>query len=292
MRLATFGLLAGLAAAVAPQTTPNCTSCAVWNTPQKPFKVYGNTYYVGPHGLSSVLITSPAGHILIDGDIAEAAPLIAANVRALGFRMEDVRLILNSHAHFDHAGGLAELQRMTGAPIALSPWSAAVLTGHDDSKDDPQYGILLPVATVHHVQVLHEGETVHVGKLALTAHFTPGHTPGGTSWTWTSCEGAQCLNVVYADSVSAVSAPGYHYSPAVAASFEQSFAFLDRVPCDILLTPHPEAADLWTRLAARESGVQPDPMIDPGACRALADDARKQLAKRLAEDATTQRGAP
>jgi len=114
------------------QIPPSCKSCAVWNTPQAPFLIYGNTYYVGPRGLSSILvtsglITSGAGHVLIDGALPESASQIAANIRSLGFRIEDVKLIVNSHVHFDHAGGIAELQRLSGARVAASPWSAAVM---------------------------------------------------------------------------------------------------------------------------------------------------------------------
>ena len=119
------------------------TGCAEWNVPQRPFRVYGNTFYVGPHGLSAILITSPSGHSLIDGALPGSAPQIAQNIRALGFRAEDVKLILNSHAHFDHAGGIAYLQRVTGATVAASALSATVLERGLSGPDDPQYGQLL-----------------------------------------------------------------------------------------------------------------------------------------------------
>ena len=127
----------------AQDVNASCSSCAVWNKPQRPFRIYGNTYYVGTHGLSSVLIASEGGHVLIDGALQESAPLIAANIRALGFRIEDVKLIVTSHAHFDHAGGVAELQRLSGARVAASPWSADALK-RAVPRDDPQFGILRP----------------------------------------------------------------------------------------------------------------------------------------------------
>ena len=244
-----------------------------WNLPQKPFRVYGNTYYVGPHGLTSLLITSPAGHILIDGALPESASQIVANIKTLGFRIEDVKLILNTHPHYDHAGGLAELQKLSGAPVAASPWSTPVLTLRADPLDDPQHGTLSPIAPLARVRTLHDAEILSVGPVTITAHFTPGHTPGGTTWTWQSCENARCLNVVYADSLSPVSAPGYHFNTDSAKSFERSYAFLETVPCDILITPHPEASHLWDRL---------DNPVDPGACRALATASRAQLKTRLA----------
>jgi metallo-beta-lactamase class B len=124
-----------------------CRSCAEWNAPQTPFGIYGNTYYVGPHGLSSILITSPVGHVLIDGGLAESVTQIEANIRSLGFRVEDIKLIVNSHVHFDHAGGIGELQHSTGARVVASAWSAAVMTRTGLGRDDPQYGVIPPIAS-------------------------------------------------------------------------------------------------------------------------------------------------
>jgi len=268
----------------AAQPVPPCSNCAIWNTPQAPFKIYGNTYYVGPHGLSSILITSPAGDVLIDGALPESVSQIASHIRSLGFRVEDIKLIVNSHAHFDHAGGIAELQKLSGARVAASPWTAKVMTSGAVSKDDPQYGIIRPIARVANVETLHDGETFTVGDISITAHLTPGHTLGGTSWTWQSCEGRRCMNMVYVDSMSPVSADGYRFSRNQGEeNFERSYAFLESTPCDILITPHPEASDLWGRLEKRKSN--PDAMMDTGACRALAAGAREQLKERLAKEA-------
>lgn len=273
----------------AQTVTPRCSQCATWNAPQEPFRIYGNTYYVGPHGISSVLITSPGGHILIDGTIAESAPQIAAHIRSLGFQLKDVKVILSSHIHYDHAGGIAELQRLTGATVMASPSSAKVLAKGGVDRADPQFGELPPIAKVANVKVLKEGETVHVGTLALTSHPTPGHTPGGTSWTWTSCEASRCYHMVYADSVSAISADKYKFThnatnPNAVQDFEKSFTFLESVPCDILLTVHPEVADLWAKMEQRKAGKTPDPLVNPGQCRELAQNARKQLDARVARE--------
>src|SRR5512146_154490 len=119
-----------------------CASCAEWNAPQPPFRIFGNSYWVGTHGLGSILITSPQGQVLIDGALPESAPSILASIRALGFRVEDVKLILDSHAHFDHAGGIAERQRAAGAQVAASPWSARVMERGASDASDPQYGVL------------------------------------------------------------------------------------------------------------------------------------------------------
>jgi metallo-beta-lactamase class B len=266
-----------------------CESCAEWNAPRRPSRIHGDTYYVGTQGLSAILVTSSEGHVLIDGGLPESAPLVAANVAALGFRIEDVRLILNSHAHFDHAGGIAALQRASRATVAASPASARVLERGTSGDDDPQYGVLLPFPAVPAVRVLADGETVRVGRLALTAHFTPGHTPGGTSWSWRSCAQRRCVEIVYADSQTPVSAAGFTFTrsrtyPSAIQDFERGFAVLERLRCDVLLTPHPGASALWERLAARPGSGAPA-LVDPTACRRYAAAARRQLARRVASEA-------
>ena len=284
-----LALLTTFTSVAAAQAPPACKQCAEWNVSQEPFRIYGNTYYVGVRGLSSILITSPQGLVLIDGDLQESAPKIVASIQALGFRIKDVKLILNSHVHHDHAGGIAELHRLSGATVAASKFTARALeTGHS-GRDDPQYDIAPPIQTVAHVKVVKDGETLHVGPLALTAHFTPGHTPGGTTWTWQSCDQDHCLNMVYADSLSAVSADNFKFSsnttyPNVLQDFQKSFATLNALPCDILLTPHPEVSDLWGRLARRDTGGDPNAFVDPTACRRLADTSRANLEKRVARE--------
>lgn len=257
--------------------------------PQKPFLIYGNTYYVGTHGLASILVAADAGHVLIDGALPESVAQIAANIRSLGFRIEDVKLIVNSHAHFDHAGGIAELQRLTGARVMASEWSAPVLATGGAGRGDPQNGSIPGIAPVARVGTLRDGESFHVGTSVVTAHLTPGHTPGGTTWTWKSCEGARCLDMVYADSLTAVSSDGFKFTasteyPAAIRDFEKSFAFLNSTPCDILLTPHPEISGLWDRLDARQRGVTPNPMIDPAACRQFAGRMKDKLQERIAAE--------
>ncbi len=256
-----------------------CPDCQAWNNPAPPTRIFGNTYYVGTNGLSSILVTSAAGHVLIDGGLAQTAPQIAASIRELGFRIEDVKLILNSHVHFDHAGGIAELRRMSGAQVAASAWSAAVLRTGKPAADDSQYGILAPIDPVSDVRVVADGEVLRVGELAFTMHATPGHTRGGTSWSWRSCEGERCLSVVYADSLSAVAAADFLFSrperyPQVLHDFERSFASLETLPCEILITPHPGASNLYMRLWKRDAAF---PLVDAGACRKYAGDARAGL---------------
>jgi metallo-beta-lactamase class B len=264
-----------------------CPDCAAWNVPQEPFKIYGNAYYVGTHGLSSILITSPAGHILIDGALPESVPQIVSHIRSLGFRVEDIRLILNSHVHFDHAGGIAELQKLSGARVAASKWTADVMKKGVVPPSDPQFGVANPIARIAAVEVVNDRQTLHAGALSITAHLTPGHTPGGTSWTWRSCEGNRCLNLVYADSLTPVSADNFYFTRSkdythALDDFERSYRFLEATPCDILVTPHPGFTKLWERLEQRRSN--PDALIDATACRNFAASSRELLKTRLATE--------
>jgi metallo-beta-lactamase class B len=266
-----------------------CPSCVEWNAPQPPFRVFGNTYYVGTRGLGAILLTSDEGHVLIDGALPESAPAIIASIAELGFRIEDVRLILNSHPHFDHAGGIAALQRASASRVAGSSRAAPVLETGKTGPDDPQHGLALSFPQVPAVSVFSDGDTLRVGPSAVTAHLTPGHTPGGTSWTWRSCEGERCLSLVYADSQTPISADDFYFTrsttyPSAVADFEKGFAVLERLECDILLTPHPGASGLWERLASRDSGASSG-LVDSEACRRYAATARERLARRIATEA-------
>ncbi|WP_420126779.1 subclass B3 metallo-beta-lactamase [Longimicrobium sp.] len=271
-----------------PYPAADCSSCAEWNQPQAPVRLHGNTYYVGTHGLTALLITSPQGHVLIDGALPNSAPLILQNVRALGFDVRDIRLILNSHVHFDHAGGLAALQRASGARVAASELSAPVLERGTSREGDPQHGVLLDFPPARNVQRFADGETLRVGSVAVTAHLTPGHTQGGTSWTWRSCDDAGCVDVVYADSYSPISADGFRYTdsrayPTAVADFERAFRTWETLPCGILITPHPSGSALWERL---ERG--PAALIDRDACKRYAAAGRQRLQRRLQEERDTR----
>lgn len=272
----------------APADTIPCPSCAEWNAPHAPLRIFGNSYYVGTNGLTSILITSPRGHILIDGALPQSVAQITNNIRTSGFRLEDVKLILNSHVHWDHAGGIGELARLTGAGVAASKKSAPVLKTGKMSKDDPQFGIIPDIAPSARVRPFSDGETLRVGDLAVVAHLTPGHTPGGTSWTWTSCEEKVCRTIVYGDSQSAISADNFFFTksaayPKALSDFERGFAFFEKTTCDILITPHPSASEWWERVAKRDAGTR-DALVDPSACRRYAATARERLAKRIADE--------
>lgn len=261
-----------------------------WTAPQRPFRIHGNTWYVGPHGLSVLLVTAPTGNVLIDGGVPGDAALIEANIRKLGFDLRDIKWILNSHAHFDHAGGIAQIARDTGAQVITSAADAPLMAR--GGQDDPQYGDSFPFSPAHVARKVADGESLHLGDLVFTAHLTPGHTKGNTTWTWTSCEGARCLHMV---DIGSLSAPDYKLIgnpkyPNIVRDFEHSFAMVGALPCDIALNPHPEAVDFWERVAKREQG-DADALVDSSRCHAYAKAAREsfeaQLAKQRADAGST-----
>lgn len=286
--------------APAPDTAKVCEMCEQWNMPQKPFQVFGNTYYVGTAELSVILITSQKGLILLDGALPQSVPQIEANIRSLGFKPEDVKWILSTHAHFDHAGGIAALARDTGARVGSSVQATRALKAGSAVAEDPQagYGRFMDFAPVANVKGLKGGSKLRLGDVTITVLNTPGHTPGGASYTWRSCEADRCLQVVYADSLNPVSAPGFRYSGPLQASsaqppappsalvqtFRQSIQTVETLPCDVLLTAHPGFSETFEKLEKRASG-QPDAFIDSQSCRAYAADATRRLDQRLAEEA-------
>ena len=251
-----------------------------WSDRAPPRRIFGNTYSVGTCGIASILVVGDAGAILIDGATDRAADAILANVRALGVDPRQVKRLLNTHEHMDHAGGLADLQRATGAPVLARAPAVATLRTGTPGHDDPQFGELAAFPAVADVRPLAEGAVVRLGNLVLQSYPTPGHAPGGTSWTWRSCEGRRCLDFAYVDSHSALTDGHYRYAdhPAYVAAFERSLDTVARLPCDVLVTPHPVASNLLARLRGEA------PLVDAGACRAFAAAARANLASRLADE--------
>jgi metallo-beta-lactamase class B len=285
MRHVVIVLLLLISSAITPRAQSD------WNTPHQPFKIFGNTYYVGTAGLSAILITSTDGHILIDGALSPSAPLIVANIRTLGFEPRDVRLLLNSHEHYDHAGGLGALQRATGARVAASPAASRALGLGHPGPDDPQYtsGSKIPYDKIEKVETIADRSTLRVGPLAITAHFTPGHTPGATTWTWKSCEGSRCIDIVYADSLTPVSDDGFRFTgdathASIVDVFRASIARVEQLPCDVVLAPHPSLTNFAANAARLKAGAAENPFIDPSACRSYAAAARKKLEQRIADE--------
>lgn len=296
---ARLAILAALAlAGCAPQPAPvtaapaptgkalaaACEGRDGWSDAAPPAKIHGNTYYVGTCGITALLIAAPDGLVLIDGATEEAAPAILANIRTLGFDPANVRYLLASHEHLDHVGGLKALQDATGAAVVARKEAVATLTSGEPEAIDPQRGAIPPFKGVKVARELKEGEALPIRDLRLTLHATPGHTPGSTSWTWRSCEAGDCRTIAYVDSLSAVSGDAYRFSdhPDYVAMMRATFAKVPTLPCDLLITPHPSASNLFARLTGEA------PLVDANGCKAYAAAATKRLDDRLAKEAAAK----
>jgi metallo-beta-lactamase class B len=239
-----------------------------WNTPVEPFRIIGNVYYVGASDVTSFLIVTPAGDIVLDGGLAQTAPQIEANIRTLGFKLNDVKILLNSHAHFDHAGGLAELKKSTGAKLAGMDGDATVL--EQGGRGDYFFGDTGLFPPVKADRVIHDGDTVRLGGTTLTARLTPGHTRGCTTWTMTTSDAGKDYNVVFVcsatvlDGYELVDRPGHPASyPGIAADYEKSFRVWKSLPCDAFLASHGQFFNLAEKREALERGAKENPFIDP-----------------------------
>ena len=231
-----------------------CKDWDEWDKPAPPFQLHGDTWYVGTCGIAAILVASEDGHVLIDSGTEDAAPLILDNIRALGLDPRDVKYLLLSHEHFDHAGAHAALAEATGARVIASAGAAQVLASGKVSAEDPQAAIHPAMKPVKVTRIVADGEVLRLGEKAFTAHMTPGHTPGAMSWTWNACalpgEPPACRAIAYVDSLSPVSSDDYRFldHPALVAGFRRSIATVAALPCDILATPHPSASKMLERM--------------------------------------------
>lgn len=266
--------------AQAAQYTP---AVAEWNRPVDPFRVVGNVYYVGASGVSSYLISTSEGLILLDCGFSETVPLIEANITKLGFRLEDLHLLLISHGHYDHVGGMAELQRRTHARLLANPAEFALLKrgGLGDFAFQDRYAFP-PVTPDGEIK---DGEQVRLGDTALTAHFTPGHTKGSTTWSLDVRDEGRVLHVVISASLTA---PGYRLInnslyPEIMEDFGESFSLLRNLPCDVFLTLHGWDFDLDAkrRLLGKTAGA--NPFIDAAALTKFADKSETALQRQHAQ---------
>ncbi len=274
-------LVASVAAATEFDTAIDCRNCDSWNQPQDAFRIHGNTWYVGVQGLSAILIETGDGLILLDGGLPQSAPRIVDNIENLGFDATDIRIIGLSHAHYDHAGGIAALQRISGAQVIASPHAAEALRSGELADDDPQFAYghsNTGFPAVAKVSVVGDGETVSLGDVNLEVLYTPGHTPGGTSFTWQSCDGGECKAMVYADSLTPVTAPGFRFSGEPAAALRSSIERIATLDCDVFLSPHPFFFDMQEKLDAEGDS---NPFVTEGACATYAQSALDALERRL-----------
>jgi metallo-beta-lactamase class B len=242
------------------------------NQPFAPFHIIGNIYYVGASDVASYLILTPDGDILLDGGFVQTAPQIEANVKTLGFKLSNVKILLNSHAHFDHTGGLAELKKNSGAKLMAMEGDAQLLElgGHGDFFFDDKN--LFPA--VRPDRVIHDGDTVSLGGTTLTAHLTPGHTRGCTTWSMTASEAGRDYHVVFVCSASVldgyrlIDRPGLPASyPGIAEDYEKAFQVWKALPCEVFLGAHGQFFNLTAKREAMEKGAATNPFIDPAGYR-------------------------
>jgi metallo-beta-lactamase class B len=240
------------------------------NQPVEPFRIIGNVYYVGASDVTSYLITTPRGHILIDAGFEETVPQIKANIAKLGFKIEDVKILLINHAHYDHCGGAAEIKKLTGARLYASPPDAPVL--EDGGVSDFRFGGDKPLfAPVKVDEILKNNQEIRLGDTVLTTRFTFGHTKGATSWTMDVSETGRKYKVVFTSSVttldySLVDNPKY---PRVATDYAETFATLKNIKADVFLASHGQFFDLKEKAAKLRAGAKPNPFIDPAGYRSF-----------------------
>lgn len=247
-----------------------------WTQPVEPFRIAGNLYYVGASDVTSFLITTPKGHILIDGGLEQTAPLILASIRKLGFNPKDVKILLSSHAHADHAGGLATLARETGATFYSSVEDLPLHAR--GGLDDPQFGDKLPYPRIVADRVFRDGERISLAGTTVVAHITPGHTPGCTTWTMQVREKQRKLDTVF---VCSTTAPEYKLVgnsryPNAIADYRRSFRILRSLPVDIFLAPHGNFFRLKTKMKTRN-------FVDPAGYRAYVDRTEKEFEAMVAK---------
>ena len=239
-----------------------------WRQPITPFQIADHTWYVGTQNLTALLVKTDDGAVLIDGGLPQAADYLLANLRQLGVGPGQLKLILHSHAHIDHAGPLAAIQRATGATLVSNAESAALLAR--GGSDDLHYGDNMVFPPARADRLVMDGQALARGDMKLQVHFTPAHTPGSMSWTWTDTRDGKPVRIAYVDSLSA---PGYtlldnpHY-PNIIEDYRRGRDTVRALPCDVLITPHPDA-----------SGWRPElgKLVRPLTCEAYAARAEKQI---------------
>ncbi|MEN5388348.1 L1 family subclass B3 metallo-beta-lactamase [[Pseudomonas] hibiscicola] len=253
-----------------------------WLQPMAPLQIADHTWQIGTEDLTALLVQTADGAVLLDGGMPQMAGHLLDNMKLRDVAPQDLRLILLSHAHADHAGPVAELKRRTGAHVVANAESAALLAR--GGSNDLHFGDSITFPPVSTDRIIMDGEVVNVGGIAFTAHFMPGHTPGSTAWTWTDTRDGKPVRIAYADSLSA---PGYHLQgnaryPRLVQDYRRSFAMVRGLPCDLLLTPHPGASN-WNYAAGSNASEK------VLSCKAYADAAEKKFDAQLAKETATAR---
>ena len=253
-----------------------------WNDPFPPHRIADNLYYVGSKGLSTYLITTSAGHILINSSFDRTVPIIRGNVEQLGFKFSDVKILLASHAHSDHTEGHALIKELTGAKVFVMQGDDQVIaTGGDGQYLYPSYHKPCKVD-----RVLKDGDTVTLGDALLTAHLTPGHTRGCTTWTMQAKDRGKTYSVVIVGSANVN--PGFRLVnntsyPEIAADYARTFRVLKSLPCDIFLGAHGAYYGMDAKYARLKDAKGVNPFVDPDGYRAFVADREKYYLKTIEE---------
>ncbi|HEX8837963.1 MAG TPA: subclass B3 metallo-beta-lactamase [Candidatus Acidoferrum sp.] len=259
-----------------------------WTEAFPAFKIVGNVYYVGSRGLASYLITTPKGHILINSNLPSSVPQIRESVEKLGFHFSDLKILLISHAHGDHDAGSAAIKKLTGAQYLVMEGDVAVVESGgqaDFQYPDGRY----PPAKVD--RVLHDGEEVKLGGVVLTAHLTPGHTKGCTTWTLTTNESGKSYNVVIVGSPNVN--PGYQLVnnaryPQIASDYEKMFRVLQQLPCDIFLGAHGGYYNMEAKFAELKNGGA-NPFVDPEGYKSYVAETEQAFRSELAKQKAVEK---
>lgn len=256
------------------------------NRPVEPFKIIGNVYYVGASDVTSYLITTPKGHILIDSGFSETVPQIKANIAKLGFKLEDVKILLINHAHYDHCGGLAEIKKLTNARLFASPPDAKVL--EDGGKSDFRFGgdSNFSFAPIKVDETLKDGQEIKLGGGVLKTYFTFGHTKGATSWTTDVSENGKKYKVAFVSSLTTLDYalsenPKY---PNIKSDFTKTFATLEKLKADVVLSSHGQFFELTEKAEKARSGATTNPFISPKDYSDLIADMKKAFNDKLRKE--------
>lgn len=264
-----------------------------WDMAVHPAKIHGRTYYVGTCGIAAILIDSDDGLVLIDAATQKGGPAVAASIRALGFDPANIRLLLTTHEHMDHAGGLALIQKLSGAPMLAMPDAHSALSTGKPDTDDPQHDMLPDMDALRVDGALHDGVPLTFGQIGLTPYSTPVHTKGSTSYVWQSCVGEDdavaantpdarnnCVTIAFMDSLSTPAPAGYSFrqKPDQRRRIEAGLAKAAQISCTLLITPHPSASALMERMAGQNALVQ------EGACAHYVATAKVNFENRLAKE--------
>ncbi len=281
MKTFLLGIALAFAAPVFVEAQADPTSRS-WNQPVEPYHIIGNLYYVGASDIASYLIATPEGHVILDAGFEETVPIIRDNVKKLGFKVEDVKILLIGHAHFDHVGGLADLKALTGAQLAVSEADAALLAS--GGKGDYLFGDKFRFKPVQADRLLKDGDTVTLGGTTLTAHLTPGHTKGNTTWTMKTKEGDRTYDVVVMGSPTinpGTVLKGMPSYPNVGDDYAKTFRVLKSLPCDVFLATHASFFDGLGKAEKLRAGAKENPFVDPQGYRAFIDRREKMYRELL-----------